>query len=215
MILKDNTILVYKNDNSKVAVKEEDGQEYVPLRTLMSLLPKSEMDRILKEYQEHRWNLRTTYCGVCGALSQYNSDEDCKECPKCSERYYPAQFPAVIVAITKGDKILLAHNTKFTGDMHSVLAGFVNLGENLEECIRREVLEEVGIEIENIEYFGSQSWGFTSSLMLAFKAKYKSGEITVDGVEIDRAGWFSKNNLPELPPAQSIGRLLIDSFVSN
>lgn len=215
MIFKDNTILVYKNDNSKIAEKEEDGQEFVPLRSMIPLLSPEDLHSVLKEFQFQVWDNKTKFCGACGAGSVLDNDEVCKVCPECNEKYFPYLFPAVIVAITKGDEILLAHNTNFPGDMHSVIAGFVDLGENLEDCVRREIQEEVGLEVEDIEYFGSQNWGFSSSLMIAFKAKYKSGDIKIDGKEIDKACWFTKDNLPEIPPNRSMGRLLIDDFANN
>lgn len=215
MYFKDNLVLVYKNDNSRIAEKIEGDQEYIPLRALFNLLHIDDMNRVLKEYQMYNWNRRSIYCGACGTENIANESEGCKDCPNCAEKYFPAQFPAVIVLITRDDEILLAHNTGFSGDMHSVIAGFVDLGENLEECLVREIKEEVGLEVDNIEYFGSQNWGFSSALMIAFKARYKSGEITIDGKEIDKAAWFNRNNLPELPPTGSIGRKLIDHYINN
>lgn len=215
MIFKDDTVLVYKNDNSRIACKEEKDQEYVQLRSLIPILTKERMRGVLVDFQKFKWNNRTRFCGVCGTETEYDKEDNCKICKKCNERYYPSLFPAVIVSITKGDKILLAHNKGFPGDMYSVIAGFVDPGESLEDCVKREVYEEVGLEVRNIKYFGSQNWGFTSSLMIAFTAEYKSGNIKIDEVEIDSADWFDKNNLPEIPPEISIARTLIDNFVEN
>lgn len=213
MIFKDDSILVYKVDNSRLAKIEEDGQELVPLRNLIPLLTGKQMREVLIEFQKYKWDFRTRFCGVCGKETIYDNKENCKTCVECDERFYPSLFPAVIVSVIKDNKILLAHNTRFPGDMHSVIAGFVDPGESLEDCVKREVMEEVGLKVKNIKYFGSQNWGFTSSLMIAFTAEYDSGEIKVDEIEIDSADWFDKNNLPEIPPEISIARTLIDSFV--
>lgn len=215
MIFKENSVLVDDKDYSKIAAEERShGQEFIPLRSLVPYISDNEMKIVLKEFQTYNWVRRTKFCGICGTLNAMDKDEGCKLCPRCGEKNYPYLFPAVIVLIVRDDRILLAHNVNFPGDMHSVIAGFVDLGESLEDTVIREVREEVGIEIKNIEYFSSQNWGFTSSLMLGFKAEYSSGDIKVDGIEIDRAGWFSIHDLPELPPKHSIGRALVDSFVS-
>lgn len=214
MIFKDSSILVNSKNNSIFAKDEiTPGQEFIPLRSLAPLISSKELNSVLKEYQQYVWSRRSNFCGVCGTKTDMDSNDNCKVCPSCKERFYPALFPAVIVAITKGDKILLAHNSSFPGNMHSVIAGFVDLGEKLEETVVREVKEEVGLEVKNIKYFDSQNWGFTSSLMLGFTAEYKSGDIKVDNEEIDHADWYTKDNLPELPPEISIARQLINNFI--
>lgn len=120
----------------------------------------------------------------------------------------------MIVAVLKEDKILLAHNRRHrTGHVFSVLAGFVEPGESLEECVRREVMEEVSIELGEIRYFASQPWPFPDSLMIAFTADYKAGAIDVDGTEIVEAGWYDRDHLPAVPPHGTVARRLIDWFV--
>ena len=128
---------------------------------------------------------------------------------------FPRLSPAVITAVLKDDKILLSHYAAFRGNMHTIIAGFVEPGETLEECIKREILEEVGVRVRNIKYFGSQPWPFPNSLMIGFTAEYESGEISVDGTEISEAGWYGADNLPEIPPEVSIEREIIDWFVQN
>ena len=214
MIFKDNSILVDATDYSKIAKDiKNSGQEFILLRSLASYVSEEEMNKILKDFQLYNWKRRTKFCGVCGTLNNYDEAENCKICPDCGEKNFPFLFPAIIVSIIDQDKILLAHNASFPGDMHSVVAGFVDLGESLEEAVIREVKEEVGLEIKNIKYVSSQNWGFSSSLMVGFTAEYSSGDIMVDGKEIDRADWFSIDNLPELPPEISIARKLINRFI--
>ena len=119
----------------------------------------------------------------------------------------------MIVSIVKNNKILLARSSRFRSGFFSVLAGFVEAGETLEETVRREVMEEVGLTVKNIEYFGSQSWPFPHSLMVGFTADYDSGEIEIDGNEILEAGWFGMDELPDIPPGFGISRRLIDNFI--
>jgi NAD+ diphosphatase len=160
------------------------------------------------------WNRTHKFCGACGALNEQSSTERAKICPRCGLLQFPRISPAVIVAIIKGEKLLLARGAKFrkTG-MFSVLAGFVEVGETLEECVAREIREEVGIEVGNIRYFASQPWPFPHSLMVGFTAEHRSGRITEDRVEILEAAWFTADNLPEIPQKPSIARQLIDRFV--
>jgi NAD+ diphosphatase len=127
--------------------------------------------------------------------------------------HYPRVSPAVIVRVRRGDAVLLARSPGFPPGLHSVLAGFVEPGESIEETVRREVREEVGIEVDNLRYFGSQSWPFPNSLMIAFTADYAGGELTPEPGEIEVAGWFAPHDLPTLPPRVSIARRMIDHFV--
>jgi NAD+ diphosphatase len=126
---------------------------------------------------------------------------------------YPRLSPAIIVAVIKDNQILLASAKRFPVKFYSVLAGFVELGETLEECVKREVLEEVGVNVKNICYFGSQPWPFPDSLMIAFTAEHDSGEIKINSGEIEEAGWFSADSLPQIPPKISIAHHLINWFI--
>ena len=132
----------------------------------------------------------------------------------CGNLVYPRISPCVIVLVTKGEELLLAHNKNFPGNFYSTLAGFIEPGESAEDSLKREVLEEVNIRIKNLTYFGSQSWPFPSQLMLGFHAEYETGEVKPDGVEIDKADWFNYKKLPQVPPANiSISGQLIESYV--
>ncbi len=157
---------------------------------------------------------KTKFCGYCGGETSYDKEENSMRCKSCNENFYASVYPAIIVSVTKGDEILLAHNSTFPDNLYSVLAGFVDQNETLEECVEREIFEEVGLKVKNIKYYSSQFWGFTSSLMIGFTAEYDSGDIVVDGKEIMKASWFKKDNLPEIPPKISMARRLIDDFCS-
>jgi len=182
------------------------------LRTLFGLIP----DELIwvggRANQLIYWSLTHRYCGKCGHETLDKADERAKLCPQCQHVNYPRLSPAVIVAIIKNNQILLARNRRFKLPFYSVLAGFVEPGESLEECVKREIKEEVGITVRNIRYFGSQPWPFPDSLMIAFVADYAAGKVVVDRSEIIEATWFSKNNLPKIPPKISIARQLIDWF---
>jgi NAD+ diphosphatase len=160
------------------------------------------------------WDRSHRFCGQCGHPTEDKSDERAKRCPACGLVNYPRLSPAVIVAVVKGDRILLARNKRFRGRFYSVLAGFVEPGETLEQCVQREIHEEVGLSVKNIRYFGSQPWPFPNSLMVGFVADYAGGSIVVDNSELMEAGWFAADALPNLPLKISIARRLIDWFVS-
>jgi NAD+ diphosphatase len=162
-----------------------------------------------------RWDRNHRFCGRCGLPTEDEVDERAKRCPECGLVNYPRLSPAVIMAVLRNDRILLAHSQRFPGKFYSVLAGFVEPGETLEACVKREIQEEVNIRVKNIRYFGSQPWPFPDSLMIAFTAEYAGGEINPDPAEIADADWFSAGNLPPIPPKISIARQLIDWFLAN
>lgn len=159
------------------------------------------------------WEKTHRFCGRCGSKTENKKGEIAKRCPNCNHVMYPVICPAIIVAVTKGDKILLAHNSNFKNGMYSLIAGFVEAGEDLQSTVKREVFEEVGIKIKNIKPFMSSPWPFPNSLMLGFFAEYESGEIKVDGNEIEHADWFTKDNFPNLPKKFSLARKIIDEFI--
>ncbi len=164
--------------------------------------------------QIHDWNQNFKYCGRCGHKTVRKDDEHVRICSNCSLMSYPRISPAIIIAVVKENKILLARGVNFPNKkMFSVLAGFVEPGETLEECVKREVFEETGIIVKNIQYFKSQSWPFPDSLMIGFTADYKSGKIVIDEKEIEEASWFYPDNLPLIPSKYSISRELIDWFI--
>ncbi len=165
----------------------------------------------------HLYHFRMShrYCGKCSSLTLDKKDEQALICSACSHIIYPKISPCVIMLITRGREMLLARSPHFRPEMMSTLAGFVSIGETIEQTVVREIKEEVGIEVENLKYVCSQPWPFPDSLMLGFTAEYKSGEITIDNREIEKAGWFDKDNLPLLPNKMSIARYLIETHLQN
>jgi NAD+ diphosphatase len=158
------------------------------------------------------WSRNHRYCGKCGKKMEEKTDERAKICPQCGLINYPRLSPAIIVAVIKGNRILLARPGKAPANFYSVLAGFVEPGESLKECVKREVREEVGIDVKNIRYFDSQPWPFPDSLMIGFTAEYAGGKIQIDNSEIVEADWFTAADLPSVPPKISIAGRLIEWF---
>jgi len=194
-------------------VEYPEGLSVHGLRQLFGLLEEEMFYLAGRAFQIMRWDQNSLYCGRCGKPTLPQTNEYAKICPRCGLIDYPQAAPAIIAAIVKDNQILLARAVKFMSYFYSVLAGFVNPGESLEECVIREIREEVGIEIKNIKYFGSQPWPFPNSLMIAFTAEYAGGEITIEKTEIIDAGWYTADNLPKTPVSISIASRLIDWFV--
>jgi NAD+ diphosphatase len=192
-----------------------EGMAFRDLRSLYADLDEDMFLLAGKAIQIVAWDQTHQFCGRCGHTTEALEGERAKKCPACGTISYPRLAPAVIIAVLKGDQILLTHYANLRGRWHSIIAGFVEPGETLEECVRREINEEVGITVKNIRYFGSQPWPFPNSLMIGFMAEYAGGEISVDGKEISEAGWYDAAHLPEIPPKISIARELIDAFAGN
>lgn len=188
--------------------------DFLPKRDLIASVDNSTQSIIVRGLQMLYWHEKHQRCGACGDILKDDAHKDEKVCISCAARYYPTVSPAIIVLIRKGDEMLLSRSPHFPPGMYGLIAGYVEPGESAEGCIHREVLEEVGIEVNNIRYFGSQPWPTPSSLMLGFTADYVSGEITLQDDELEDAAWFSKDNLPRLPIKASIAAQMIESFLS-
>lgn len=160
------------------------------------------------------WGRQHRFCGNCGMATQHHSRDRAMCCPGCKLQHYPRISPSMIVLITRGDEVLLGRSPRFVTGMYSALAGFVEPGESAEECVVREVYEEVQVQIRDICYVGSQCWPFPHSMMLGFHAEYASGDIVPQPGEIEDARWFSIHDLPPLPAPRSIARHLIDLYVA-
>ncbi|MBX3160252.1 MAG: NAD(+) diphosphatase [Deltaproteobacteria bacterium] len=189
------------------------GTELVPLRQLFGALSDEDFGVAGRALGLTSWDRDHRYCGRCGTATARSAAERSRVCPACAHPAYPRLSPAVIVAVERDGKILLARNARTRMPFHSVLAGFVEVGESLEGCVRREVTEEAGIELADIRYFGSQPWPLTNSLMIGFTARWARGELVEDPTEIAEAAWHAPDALPEVPGKLSIARALIDDFV--
>jgi NAD+ diphosphatase len=191
----------------------------IPLRQALSLLDPAWYTLAAKAHAILNWDKNHQYCGHCGHATEYKPHKLLtfeRICPICHLVFYPRISPSVIVLIHKQDHILMARSPHFTPGAYGLIAGFVEAGESVEEAVIREVQEEVSISIKNLRYFGSQSWPFPDSLMLAFTAEYAGGELVIDHSEIETAGWYHHTSLPGYPSSSiSIARRLIDDFINN
>jgi NAD+ diphosphatase len=206
--------LCYSAELSKDAIAPE-GMVFHGLRELHTSLEDDLFAIAGRATQIVEWDRTHQYCGHCATPTTQLPSERAKRCPTCGLVNYPRLSPAVIVLISRGEEVLLARAHRFPDGMYSILAGFVEAGESLEEAIVREVREEVGIEITNLQYFGSQPWPFPNSLMIGFTASYAGGDIRLEEAELADAAWFHKQALPKIPPKLSIARKLIDWFIAD
>jgi NAD+ diphosphatase len=160
------------------------------------------------------WARTHRFCGRCGTPTEQQPGERAMRCPSCGLLAFPRLAPAMITLVTRGDEALLARGVQFRNPVYSCLAGFVEPGESLEGAVVREVREEVGVEVGDVRYWGSQPWPFPHSLMVGFTATWKSGEIEIDPAEIVDAQWFRRDDMPPIPPSISIARKLIDAWLA-
>lgn len=193
---------------------QPEGYKWVRLRALYGKVDDTIWGIAGYARQMNDWNRDFKFCGRCGTLTDNKNDENAKVCPACDLVSYPRISPAIITAVVKDDQLLLARGVRFPNTkMFSVLAGFVEPGESLEECVSREVFEETGIRVRDISYFKSQPWPFPDSLMIGFTARYDGGELEIDTREIVQAGWFRADNLPLVPAGYTLAGELIEWFV--
>jgi NAD+ diphosphatase len=195
-----------------------DVPEGMVLKDLRSLYEVLDEDLYLlagRAIQIVNWDRTHQFCGQCGAETITKDDEMAKLCPECGFTSFTRLSPAVITAIIKDGKLLMAQHTRTPGNMYGLIAGFVEPGETLTEAVQRETMEEVGLKVKNIQYFGSQPWPYPHSLMIGFTAEYDSGEIEVDGKEITDARWFGADELPRAPSKMSIAGELIQWYLEN
>jgi NAD+ diphosphatase len=190
------------------------GMSWEGLRPLFSVLDDAHFALAGRALQLVDWDRSHQYCGRCGTPTVPKADERVRMCPSCRLSAYPRVAPAVMALVRRGREILLGRSPHFPAGMYSALAGFVEPGESLEQCVAREVAEEVGIEVANLAYFASQPWPFPHSLMIAFVCDWAGGEIRPRAGEIEAANWFDVFQLPKLPSRISIARRLIDAVVS-
>ena len=158
------------------------------------------------------WERQSRFCPVCGLATGRIPFTWGKRCTDCGSDHFPHIHPCAIILVKRGNELLLTRKAEWLPGRYSLVAGFLDFGESLEECAIREVREETGIEIKNVRYVGSQNWPFPAQLMAGFVADYAAGEIMVDRAELEDAAWFPLETLPSLPPKRSIARWIIDNF---
>jgi NAD+ diphosphatase len=191
---------------------------FEPLRGLFNRLPDEVLAIAGRAIQILEFDRSHRFCGACANPTLLHEGGRSRRCPACGETSYPRVAPAMMVLIKRdamfGRQLLLARSPRFPAGMYSALAGFVEPSESIESCIHREAFEEVGLRVRNIQYFGSQSWPFPHSLMIAYVADYDGGEIQCQEGEIEDARWFTLDALPQLPHRLSIARRLIDGVIA-
>lgn len=192
-----------------------DDLEVISLRKGFEVLGKDWHVALAKAISVITWDKNHQYCGRCSKQTIHRPGGYERYCQHCQLSFYPRISPSIIVLIKKEDKILMSRSPHFTPGAYGLIAGFVEIGESIEDAVHREVKEEVGLTIKNLQYAGSQSWPFPDSLMLAFTADYDSGEITIDTTELESAGWYRYDSLPGGPSSSmSIARKLIEHFIA-
>jgi len=208
-------------DHVAVAIDRADARKQLPpglraagLRQWFGELNDVDLSIAMRAVQLLEWDRTHRYCGACGAPTALMPGERARHCPSCSLATYPRIAPAMMVMVTRGRHMLMGQGLHFPPGRYSALAGFVEAGETIEQAVVREVREEVGIEIRDLRYFGSQSWPFPHSLMIAFRAEWASGDIRIDPNELADAQWFEPEALPNVPPRLSIARALIDATLA-
>jgi len=195
--------------------QQKNKLEKLTLREAFNILSLDQIALIGMAFQLLRWNRTCNFCSNCGEKLVLSDLERAKICDHCDKVFYPRINPCIIVSIRKENQILLARSPRFPEKKFSVIAGFVEIGETLETCVAREIKEEVGVSVQNIQYFKSQNWPFPNSLMIAFTADYLSGDIEIDNREIVEANWYTKETLPNIPDNYTVAGQLINAFLDS
>lgn len=190
-----------------------EGWEWIGLRVSWDHLDTPVYQQAGKAFELVHWDRTSGYCSTCGH-AMLRATEISKRCPACGNEVYPHVAAAVLVLVRKEEQILLVHARNFKGNFHSLVAGFLETGETLEECVAREVKEETGLNVKNITYWGNQPWPYPSGLMVGFVADYASGEIRLQEEELSAAAFYTKDQLPELPRRLSLARKMIDWWLA-
>lgn len=193
--------------------KDLAGFEWLSLRSLLEQLSEDEFQTAGRALQILRWHFDHQFCGRCGKPTVQHSQDFAKTCLNCEIDFYPRLSPCIITLVTRGDECLLAWHTRSKEEKYSCLAGFIEMGECPEQTLEREVMEEVGLSVNNIRYVDSQAWPFPGQLMLGYFADYAGGNIVLDQQEITAAYWYRYDQLPRIPPITTISGRLINAFV--
>lgn len=208
--LFDHPCYVVEVDNE---TEPEEGMEFLDLHSAYDILDEDIYLLAGRAVQIMNWDKNHTFCGKCGTETITLENENAKVCPECGFTSFTRISPAIITAIIKDEKILMAKHSYGLKNRYALIAGFLEAGETLEEAVKREVMEEVGLEVKDIQYFGSQPWPFPNSLMIGFTVKYAGGNIKVDGNEIVDAKWFDASEVSRFPSKISIASELVDWFL--
>jgi len=196
-------------DNIEDIISNIDNYSRQELRQFYATHDEDTSSKVFRAKALSEWRKKFVFCPKCGKRLHENKDITAMECHECGELIFPRIDPCIIVVVRRGNKILLARHTQRNQDIYACLAGYVEAGETIEHAVHREIFEETGIKVKNLQYRGSQSWPFPQQLMLGFYADYESGEIKVQEEEIQDAQWFDKDNLPATPAPGSIAYKLI------
>ncbi len=195
-------------------IKESDEYCMTGLRASYDFIPLKQYHTAGKAFEILHWDQHSRFCPVCGTKTEMK-DTIMKKCPACGNEMYPSISAAILVLIRKEDSLLLVHARNFKGTFYSLVAGFLETGETLEECVMREVKEETGLDIKNITYFGNEPWPYPIGLMVGFIADYAGGEISLQDEELSSGAFYTRENLPELPRKLSLARKMIDWWIKN
>jgi len=214
--LREHYLGVFGETHCYAAEAEADSQDpagwgWLGLRNLFDAMDEDLFALAGRAAQLLEWERTHQYCGACGTLTRAHTRERARECPSCSMLTYPRVTPAIMALVRDGQRLLLGRSRHFRRGSFSVLAGFVEPGETLEQCVTREVREEVGLDVKNVRYFASQPWPFPHQMMIAFFADYAGGELRIDPNELEAADWFEIGKLPPIPGKISLARQLIDA----
>ena len=196
-------------------VANDCAGDFVNLRAIGTALTPHQFNLVGRALQVVDWARSNRFCGRCGEPMQSHQNDRAMVCPGCRLTNYPRLSPSIITLVHREDEVLLARNQRFPAGMYSTLAGFVEPGESIETTVRREVREEVGVELKDVRYLGSQPWPFPNSLMLGFHAEYSGGDIVLQEEEIADADWFPVRELPAIPGSIAISRWLIDAYLAD
>jgi len=185
---------------------------FIGLRASYDVLPLSHYLMAGKARELMHFDATVRFCSVCGAPMRWHTGIS-KMCTSCEREVWPSIATAIIVRITRGDEVLLVRAKNFRGTFYGLVAGFLETGETLEECVRREVREETNLEVTNIRYFGNQPWPYPSGQMIGFTADYAGGTLRLQDEELSTAAFFRYDHLPEIPHKLSMARMLIDDWL--
>ncbi|MAI03605.1 MAG: NAD(+) diphosphatase [Rickettsiales bacterium TMED289] len=218
--IEDKVFEIFKVESNSVFLtgalnNNNEDLIYLSKRELYPYLNEESLMIVSRSFQLFDWIYKQNYCSRTGNKLSEIRDDLSKFCDSCPREYYPKMSPCILVILTHGTEILLVRHNSEIRTLYTAIAGFVDLGETLEECVEREVFEEVGLKINNINYVGSQSWPFPNQLMMAFQAEAISRDVQIDENEILEASWFKPNDLPKIPPEPSLSNQLIKKAISS